>query len=41
VEKQVREKYNIETVLINNVGATIGAHSGPGTLALFFLGQER
>lgn len=41
VEKKVREKYNIQTVIINNVGATIGAHSGPGTLALFFVGDER
>ncbi len=26
---------------ITNVGTVIGSHSGPGTLALFFLGQER
>ncbi len=41
VEKKVKEKYNIDTVIINDVGATIGAHSGPGTMALFFLGDER
>ena len=34
-------KYAIETKLITNVGAVIGAHSGPGTLALFFVGKER
>ena len=28
-------------VLINNIGSTIGAHSGPGTVALFFFGKER
>ena len=28
-------------VLITAIGAIIGAHSGPGTLALFFLGEER
>ncbi|MEO2627280.1 DegV family protein, partial [Blautia wexlerae] len=27
--------------LMNQVGATIGAHSGPGTMALFFVGDER
>lgn len=27
--------------LITNVGPVIGAHSGPGTMALFFLGKER
>jgi DegV family protein with EDD domain len=28
-------------VLINNIGTTIGSHSGPGTVALFFWGAER
>ena len=28
-------------VLINNIGTTIGAHTGPGTVALFFWGSER
>ena len=28
-------------VLINNIGTTIGAHTGPGTVALFFWGDER
>lgn len=41
VENKIKEKYNIKTVMINHVGATIGAHSGPGTVALFFAGDER
>lgn len=28
-------------VLINDIGTTIGAHTGPGTVALFFFGDER
>ncbi len=28
-------------VLINNIGSTIGSHSGPGTVALFFWGDKR
>lgn len=28
-------------VMINNVGAVIGAHTGPGTVALFFVGDKR
>ncbi len=28
-------------VVINNIGTTIGAHTGPGTVALFFWGSER
>ena len=30
-----------KTVHINYVGPVIGNHSGPGTMALFFLGSER
>lgn len=39
--KLVQERFGYDEFLINNVGATIGAHSGPGTLALFFLGETR
>ncbi len=28
-------------VLINSIGTTIGSHTGPGTIALFFWGDER
>jgi fatty acid-binding protein DegV len=28
-------------ILVNYIGSTIGAHSGPGTVALFFFGKER
>lgn len=28
-------------ILINSVGTTIGSHTGPGTIALFFWGQQR
>lgn len=41
VAKLVKEKFGYETFLINYVGATIGAHSGPGTIALFFWGDHR
>jgi len=30
-----------EPVLINSIGTTIGSHTGPGTVALFFVGDER
>lgn len=41
VAKLVKEKFGYETFLINTIGATIGAHAGPGTVALFFLGEYR
>ena len=37
----IETKYGAKTELITNVGPVIGAHSGPGTLALFFVGRER
>lgn len=41
VAKLVREKFGYESFLINTIGATIGTHSGPGTVALFFMGEYR
>ena len=41
VAAKVKEKYNIKNIIINQVGATIGAHSGPGSMALFFVGDVR
>ncbi|WP_286143065.1 DegV family protein [Adlercreutzia caecimuris] len=37
----VRERFGVSDVLINWVDPVIGAHSGPGTMALFFLASER
>lgn len=37
----LKEKYGVKTAVIGYVGAVIGSHSGPGTLALFFLGSKR
>lgn len=41
VRDMVRERFGIEQFVINCIGPTIGAHSGPGTIALFFMGEER
>jgi DegV family protein with EDD domain len=37
----LKKEYGKEVNLITWVGSVIGAHSGPGTLALFFRGTER
>lgn len=37
----VKQRFGIESFLINYVGPTIGAHSGPGTIALFYMGDYR
>ena len=41
LSRQVKEKFGVKEVLIYYTGAVIGSHSGPGTLALFYLGQHR
>ena len=38
---RIRTELGYTHIEINFVGPVIGAHSGPGTLALFFLGNER
>lgn len=37
----VRDKFGIQNIMIDYIGPTIGSHSGPGTLALFFFGSPR
>ena len=43
VAEMIKEKFpNLNgDVLINNIGTTIGSHTGPGTVAIFFYGDER
>lgn len=41
VADKVREEFGVKDIVINYVDPVIGAHSGPGTLALFFLADKR
>lgn len=41
LKKLVLEKTPAKEVMIGNLGAVIGSHAGPGTLALFFMGTGR
>lgn len=41
VADQIKERFGITSFLINYIGPTIGAHSGPGTVALFYMGEKR
>ncbi len=39
---KIKEEMGVkQPILISHVGPVIGAHSGPGTMALFFIGKER
>ena len=41
VKEHVEEKFGIKNFMIHPVGPVIGTHSGPGTIALFFMGNPR
>lgn len=41
VASLVKERFGVREVVINYVDPVIGAHSGPGTMALFFLADKR
>lgn len=38
---KIREKLGVRDIYINYIGPVIGAHTGIGTVALFFIGTER
>ena len=41
VARRLKEVCGVKEVIISYVGAVIGSHAGPGTVALFFLGDQR
>ena len=41
VAKRIRERLGVKNIAINYIDPVIGAHSGPGTMALFFLADKR
>lgn len=41
LKKLVMDRFHINNCIVRHTGSVIGAHSGPGTLALFFLGDYR
>ena len=41
VADMVKKRFGVQEIYINYVGPVIGAHSGPGTVALFYVGTNR
>ena len=37
----ILSEIKVKEIIINNIGPAVGSHSGPGTLALFFIGNSR
>ena len=41
VGQMMIDKFQVKEIIYGTVGPVIGAHSGPGTIAIFFLGSHR
>jgi len=41
VAGQIKRKYGVKEIILNYIGPVIGAHTGPGCVALFFMGKHR
>lgn len=41
LEQLITERFEITDFVVNYIDPVIGAHSGPGTLALFFVGEHK
>lgn len=41
VADQAKERFGVKDAYINYIGPVIGTHAGPGTIALFFMGEKR
>ncbi len=41
VAGEIKERYGTKEIIINSIGPVIGAHTGPGCVALFFMGKHR
>lgn len=41
LKEMILKEVKVKDIIVNYVGPVIGSHSGPGTVALFFMGNER
>lgn len=41
LKELILSEIKVKEIIINNIGPAVGSHSGPGTLALFFIGNSR
>lgn len=41
VANEIKSKFGVKNIIIADIGPVIGAHSGPGTMAVYFIGTER
>ena len=41
VADEIKNRFGIDKFMINEIGPTIGSHTGPDVIALFFMGENR
>lgn len=41
LEQKIRDEFGVDEIVVNYVDPVIGAHSGPGTMALFFMADHK
>jgi len=41
VGKMATDQFHVKEIVYNQIGPVVGAHSGPGTIAIFFMGNHR
>ena len=41
LKELILKEYKVKNIIINDIGPVIGAHAGPGVVALFFMGSNR
>lgn len=40
LKKEIEERFSIQNIIINGIGAVIGSHTGPGVISIFYMGDR-
>ena len=40
LKKEIQGRFGIDNIIINGIGAVIGSHTGPGVIAIFYMGDR-
>lgn len=40
LKKEIEERFGIQNIIINGIGAVIGSHTGPGVISIFYMGDR-
>ncbi len=40
LKKEIQDRFGIQNIIINGIGSVIGSHTGPGVIAIFYMGDR-